>query len=537
MAAGGPRDRTPPPTPRPVPAPPPISPSALSLSAGPFAPATTPAPELKTPRPDPRAPARSGNGVGEQTAVDVRPPPASLLAAANDQEETPRPEPIDQTTKPLTALERAVLDMGGKKASTEDASADGRAEAEQELAAPEPIPASAKERRELPTQRLRAVSASLADPDGEVPERPIDPEAETPSPTSAPPSASMAKLASGGGLTPAATTGRQSWLAYAGLGVAAALIITVVVYKYMASPEPPAITVSAMAPSPTTVYRFWEPTAKVDRVEAPAFQFANDGKVAEIAAVGTRYGAGDVLALLDSGRRFRTELAHNRERLGYYEQMRETMAQQNNKVEVRQAELKIAEKQRLIAEAQDNLNKHAVVAVAPGEISEALAAVGSTVKAGEPVLRAKGSAYRASFELPREQAEKARQLGFCRVEIDGNPLDCKQATEGGDDTHVIVELPSDAPVAAGKTVKLARDRLDAVFPVPASALLRVGDSDRLYVVAPSNRAELRVVAVQDRSGDEAIITQGLDVGDRVIIDSPQGLKPDARVLVRETVTK
>ena len=76
------------------------------------------------------------------------------------------------------------------------------------------------------------------------------------------------------------------------------------VYKYLANPEPPAITVSAMVPSPTTVYRFWDATAKVDRVEAPAFSFSGDGKVAEIAAPGTRYGAGDVLAA--AGRRARS---------------------------------------------------------------------------------------------------------------------------------------------------------------------------------------------------------------------------------------
>ena len=113
----------------------------------------------------------------------------------------------------------------------------------------------------------------------------------------------------------------------------------------------------------------------------------------------------------------------------------------------------------------------------------------------------------------------------------------KSDLEGGDETHVVIDLPNDPLVGTGKTVRLARDRLDAVFSVPAGALIKMGDSDRLFVVTPSNRAELRVVAVQERNGNEAIITQGLDVGDRVVIDAPTDLKPDARVLIRETVAK
>ena len=222
----------------------------------------------------------------------------------------------------------------------------------------------------------------------------------------------MARVPSGGGLTPAATSGKQAWLAYAALGVAAAGIIAVMVYKYMANPEPPAITVSAMVPSPTTVYRFWDATAKVDRVEAPAFSFSGDGKVAEIAAPGTRYGAGDVLALLEGGKKFRADLAHNRERLGYYEQMRDSMAQQNNKPEVRQAELKIAEKKRLIAEAQAALTKQAIIATTPGEIGETLAQVGATVKAGDPAMKAKGTGYRATFELPPRGRREGAPAGL-----------------------------------------------------------------------------------------------------------------------------
>jgi multidrug efflux pump subunit AcrA (membrane-fusion protein) len=191
----------------------------------------------------------------------------------------------------------------------------------------------------------------------------------------------------------------------------------------------------------------------------------------------------------------------------------------------------------VITELEAALARFAVLAPQGGEIAEALAAVGDAVKANQPVLRAKGQSYRAVFELPAAEAQRARQLGFCQLKMDGSPLVCSLVAEVGDETQVVVELPNDPQVGAGKLVQLARERLDAVYPIPAAALRREGDSDRLFVVGGNGRAELRVVGVVDRNDTEAIIAQGLDVGDRVIVNSPPGLKPEARLLISETKTQ
>jgi hypothetical protein len=326
---------------------------------------------------------------------------------------------------------------------------------------------------------------------------------------------------------------RKIWLAYAGLGLAAAAVVFVMVYKYFATSEPPPVSVRVVVPSPTSVYRWWDATASVQQTGGAPMTMPRDGKVAEVVPEGTRFAAGDVLVMLESAKPFRSAINHNKSRLAYYEQMRDTMTQQDNRAKLRDAELKIAEKKRLITEAQEAFNNHALVATQPGEVAEALVTRGGAIKAGEPVLRLKSSGYRALFELPKADADKARQLGFCRIEIEGKPLDCSLAAEGGDETHVAIELPND-PNLTGKTVRLARDRLDAVFSVPASALVKVGESDRLYVVGANGRAEMRVVAVADRGPGGATVTQGLDVGDRVIVDVPSGLKAESRVLISST---
>ncbi len=382
-----------------------------------------------------------------------------------------------------------------------------------------------KERSEKPTQKLRAVSGPPAD------------HAQAPFAASGRIDAPDVALSEA---PPKRSTNRRTLIAYGLLATAAALVVAGMFYKFMASSEPPAVAVRTMVPQPTTIYRYFDARGVVARGKSTPIAFAIDGKVAEILAVGAKYAAGEQLALLESGKRFAGDLQRAKERLAHYEGLREKYTAENNRPELRQAELKIVEKKRLIAEAQESLGQHALLANDAGEVGEVMAAVGDAVKSGQPVMRGKGNAWQATFELPREQADKARQLGFCRVELGGTgdvaaekPLECSLAATGGDETHVVIELPNDPTVTEGKAARLARDRLDAVFGVPASALVRVGDSDRLYVVGPTGRAELRVVAVADKAGDQAIVTQGIDVGDRVIVTPPPGLRHDTRVLISE----
>jgi multidrug efflux pump subunit AcrA (membrane-fusion protein) len=153
-------------------------------------------------------------------------------------------------------------------------------------------------------------------------------------------------------------------------------------------------------------------------------------------------------------------------------------------------------------------------------------------------LRVKGTTYRVTFTMSAEDAQKARQLGFCRVEIEGKPIDCSLSAEGGDETRVVIDLPNDAVVAAGKAARLSRDRMEGVFNLPASAVEKVGDSHRLYVVVGGGpglptRAEPRVIAVAASSDTHVVVSQGIDVGDRVIVDRPPGLKADDRVMLSD----
>ncbi len=323
----------------------------------------------------------------------------------------------------------------------------------------------------------------------------------------------------------------------------AAGVVTFLALRLPVQTDPPAVGVRALQPSPTSVYRFFEGSGVVERAAASALAFPSAGRVIEIVAPGTRFEAGETLGLLEAARAVRRDLNHHRERLAYYTQMLETNRAAGDKVKARTAELKVAEKNRFIEQAKAALARFAIVPDAPGEVAEVLVAVGAEVAAGAPALRTKGSALRARIDLPRDDVRRVRQLGFCRAEIDGKPLSCTVAAGGGDDAHVVLELPPDPVVAVGKAVRLARARYDAAFVLPASTVVRVGDTERVYVAAPTGRAEARIVTLAEPraeasgaegAGGEVVVTQGLDVGDQVIVD-PKGLRPDARVAVEEIV--
>src|SRR5205085_2405144 len=138
------------------------------------------------------------------------------------------------------------------------------------------------------------------------------------------------------------------------------------------------------------VYRWFDAVGTVKSAGERTLAFSSAGKVAEVRAPGTAFHPGDVIAELEGARKFKALISHNRERLAHYEQMLETTRAAGNRPEERQAEIKVAEKKRLIAEAQAGYAREAVIAGGSGEIAESLVAVGAAVKPGAAAVHTKG---------------------------------------------------------------------------------------------------------------------------------------------------
>ncbi len=371
----------------------------------------------------------------------------------------------------------------------------------------------------------------------------------------------MSGFADGGrrGKAPAGRSGRPILIVVLVLLAAAAGIGYWVWSHQHAAAAPQAVRVRVMSPAPTAVYRWFSGRGQVTDYETTTLAFANPGRLAELLPTGTEIAAGDVVAKLQGASGLETLLAHDRSRVGFYKQLRDSMRAAGNSAELRQAELHLAEKEKLVEMARAALTKFTVAATEPGEVVETLAKIGTPIAAGAPVARVKGRLLHGAFELDVEERATLAKMDFCRVEVVGlgprasndlprgeigataadtgapeaqiGPrfLDCK--LPGGSPSpnrKIEIPLPGDLGLVSGQPLRLARRRFDAVFPVPAAAVVADGDRRSVWIAGRDGTAELRQVAIIDAS-DDALVSDGLRVGDQVIVDPPAGLHAGARI--------
>ena len=324
---------------------------------------------------------------------------------------------------------------------------------------------------------------------------------------------------------------RRSFVLFGSLGVlAAAAVVAMLLPLVMARQDAPRPRVHVLAAAPTTILRFFDGTADVRPVPGAVLKFPAAGKVTRIAADGASLAAGDVVAAVDGAKSLLEKLAGQRERLVFSQQMAEGMRQAGNTTEEERQNGKVESRHAKLAKTLRELAEVAVVATAPGTVDEALARVDQNVEAGSPAVRLRSTGFRASFGLARPQIAQARKLGFCRLEVDGEVLDCN-FREVEDDARVDVELGAAAPSLADKSARLARARFDAAVVVPSAAVLQSGSRNEVLLVSPQSRLESRPVTVAERDATAAVVVQGLDPEDRIVIEGPAGLRPGMQVVV------
>jgi cell division septation protein DedD len=343
---------------------------------------------------------------------------------------------------------------------------------------------------------------------------------------------------------PAPARKNKSFLIWAILGLVAAAAAAFAIFKFALADKGAPVSVHTIVPTPLSVYRFFPTEGEVKLAQPAELAFATAGKLVDIKPQGARFSRGDVLAMLEAGRPLQRQLDHLRERRAFYRQMLETMTAEGNRPEMRQAEIKLREKTALLEEVERAFLDVAIVAATDGEIGATLAVAGDRVGADQKVLRLAGERHQAVFEFGPEDAARAARLTFCRIEIAGQPFDCTIPTAREDavtDEFLRVDLAASAAVTPGTPARLARTRFDAVFTVPSSAVVSVGAGDRLYVAAPTGRAEVRAISVaggdEPPDADNVIVTQGLDVGDAVIVDVPARLGPNTQIAVASSNTR
>jgi hypothetical protein len=327
------------------------------------------------------------------------------------------------------------------------------------------------------------------------------------------------------------------------------------------APAPQAVRVHVLSPAPAAVYRWFDRPGQVTGSETLSLGFATAGRLAELLPSGTDVAAGEIIGKLAAAAPIETALEHHRSRVGFYRQVRDTMRAAGNAAAAHHAEVMLAEKERLVADTQAALARYTIVASEPGEIVETLARVGAGVAEGAPVVHLKSHLLRGAFHLDPADRAAFTRLDFCRIEViglaprasnepvrragapvtanDSSPLeaqvgprfvDCERLAAAGGDQDVQVALPGDVGLVSGQPLRLARRRFDAVFPVPAAALLGDGARRSVWIAGRDGTTEARAVALADE-GDEALVSTGLRVGDEIILDPPGELQPGTRVAI------
>lgn len=323
---------------------------------------------------------------------------------------------------------------------------------------------------------------------------------------------------------------RRSLILFGSLGVLAAAAILALVLPFLLSPpEPPRPRVHTLTAAPGTILRYFDNGGVVQSVPGLTLKFPAAGKVTRMAGVGSTVAIGDVVAAVEIARPLLDQLTRQRERLAFYQQMVEAMHQVGNAKEEERHAAKAEIRNARIAKTLRALADVAVLVSAPGVVDETFAREGDSVEAGSPALRLRSAGFRATFEFSPRQAAQARRLGFCQVEAEGYVFDCTPIQADGDETHLGVEIASLPQSLLGKAAHLARTRFEGAFVIPLAAVVRTGSRDEVLLVSQQARVEPRPVTISERDATEAIVVQGLDTGDHVIVEAVPGLRAGVQV--------
>ena len=80
------------------------------------------------------------------------------------------------------------------------------------------------------------------------------------------------------------------------------------------------------------------------------------------------------------------------------------------------------------------------------------------------------------------------------------------------------------PGQFGRVRFQTEDRKNAIL-VPQRAVQQIQSMQTVYVVGPDNKVQARPITTGDRSGESWIVTQGLQPGDRVVVEGQLRIRP------------
>lgn len=221
-----------------------------------------------------------------------------------------------------------------------------------------------------------------------------------------------------------------------------------------------------------------------------------------------------------------------------------------------QAEADVAGAKAALLTAQLNLGYASVTAPISGRIGRAMVTEGALVSAAEAtqlaVVQQINPAY-VNFSQPVTQVhELQRAIAKGQLQTVGKVTPVRILFEDGselkqhgkllfsdltvDPTTGQVTLRAEVPNADGALLpgmyvrgRLALAQVDKAMEVPQQAVTRTAQGDSVMVVGADNKPAPRPVKLGGASGQSWIVLDGLNPGDKVIVDGFQKMRPGAPV--------
>jgi RND family efflux transporter MFP subunit len=176
-----------------------------------------------------------------------------------------------------------------------------------------------------------------------------------------------------------------------------------------------------------------------------------------------------------------------------------------------------------------------------GIITQLFVEVGQVVAAGQTVIRiARDGDREAQIAVPEHELELARK-GAAEVTLWSRPdmvmkaqlreiaPNADAATRTFQARYLVPELPADAPLGMTVTLRLSVGDPTPVARVPLGAILNEGGGTEIFVVEASGELKRRAITVSSFDSREAVVSKGLQNGDRIVIMGVHKLRAGDKV--------
>lgn len=206
-----------------------------------------------------------------------------------------------------------------------------------------------------------------------------------------------------------------------------------------------------------------------------------------------------------------------------------------------EAEGRLTRARRALDLARNQLAYAELKSDADGVVTATLAEPGQVVAIGQPVVRlAHRGEKEAVVSLPETRLGEAREAKATmrlwsdrdrrfQAQLRELSPQADQATRTFAARFTILDADDSVAFGMTATVTLEQQRDAPVARVPLAAVLNRGTGPAVFVVDESGSLVRRPVTVASFTGDAALVTAGVDNGDRVVTLGVQTLEPGLRV--------